>query len=1081
MVATIVAVSVASPGPALADSAPSWAVSSVAEPTNFSFADNAKCSALGYSFCDSYLVTVTNIGGRESEGQIRIADTLPPGLRLKHMYGENLATEAKFSCRVGEAVCPYEGKVTPGRTIIVVAEVEVEALSAVRVVSNVVTVEGGGARPVVTTEPLTMSNTVGGSAAGFGISDFGMRASDSGGAVDGQAADHPYDLMTLANINTVPETKPTGEIVLESSQQMRDVAVLLPLGLVGDPLAAGTCTALQLFGRGENATVCPAASRVGTASVFSGGRELATVAVSDVYNMTPEKGYPAHLAFKVDHQPVPLYASVVHTSSGYAVRVATPGIPRTLTVEGFGLTLFGDPNLADSEPNNPQAFFTNPSDCSAEPLTTKLEIDSWAEPGNWSSAQSVVYPHITGCDLLQFEPTVEMRPEVTEAEAPSGFEIKIKAPQNPNQFPILATPDLKNVTMTLPEGMTLAPGAADGLQACDATGSHGINMPGSPLHPNEVVSEGEEIGPDGITHLVPGHCPLASQIGTVEVATPVLKEPLEGHVYVGSPLCGGEGQPECTPADAGNGRLYRIYLEVEGSGVVIKLGGQVSADPTTGRLTARFTELPQQPIGEVSLRLKGGQRAPLANPRQCGPAVTNAEITPWGAPAVPDALLSPSFPVDWDGNGAPCPATLPFAPTLTAGSLSAAAGRFSPVSLTVQRGDRMKDISRLQVKLPPGLLGMLSSVTLCGEPQASLGTCAEASEIGRVSVAVGSGPHPFVVTGGRVYLTEGYRGAPFGLAIVVPAKAGPFNLGNVIERAAISIDSETDAVTVTTDPLQQFLDGIPLRIQTINTTIERPGGAPFTFNPTNCGHLQIAASIEAEQGGSVNVASPFAVEGCRNLPFAPTFAASTQAKTSRAKGASLHVKVTSAFGQDNIGRALVSLPKQLPARLTTLQQACPEATFAQNPALCPAASAVGSARAITPLLSAPLTGPAYLESHGGAAFPDLVVILQGQGVRLDLRGNTSIAKGITTSTFAAVPDAPVSSFELTLPEGAHSALAGNLPAKAKGNLCGTKLLMPTTLTAQDGAQLKQSTRIAVLGCPKGHPPKAKKARARARR
>jgi hypothetical protein len=1024
---------------------------------------------------DEYELTITNVGNAATSEPVIVSDAVPLGVRAVSIRGEDLETGGGLSCPPSTPLrCVDGASVQVGDTLAVKVQVEVTPLVGIGPILNSATVTGGGAPPASTSEPLTVPTAIGAIAEPFGIAAFGIEARDYRGMLDDHAGDHPYGLTSTFQINTQSEFLPAAD--------MKDVVVDLPLGLVGDPVAVGRCTEEELLvGSG---TRCPADSRVGTVLFYSEDGVHATVSgtpsfheVSALYNIVPEPGYPAQFGFTFFGLPAPIYATVVHTAAGYALRAATPGIPK-ISAEGVALTFFGDPNTANGEPNSPQAFFTNPSDCDADPLKTRVEADSWSAPGVWSSAESVAYPHITGCDLLQFEPTVEMRPEVTEAEAPSGFEIKIKAPQNPNQFPILATPDLKNVTMTLPEGMTLDPSAADGLAACDATGPHGINMPGSPLHPNEVASEGEEIGPDGMTHLVPGHCPLASQIGTVEVTTPVLKEPLEGHVYVGQPLCGGEGPQGCTAADATNGRLFRIYLEAEGSGVVIKLGGRVHVDPTTGQLTARFTELPQQPFSEVSLRLKGGVRAPLSNPRQCGQAVTNARLTPWGSPTVPDALWSPSFTVDWDGNGGPCPATLPFAPTLSAGSLSSAAGHFSPLAVTVQRGDRMKDIARLQFKLPPGLLGMLSSVTLCQEPQASLGACGAASEIGTTSAAVGSGAHPFVVNGGRVYLTEGYKGAPFGLTAVVPAKAGPFDLGNVIVRAAIGIDSETGAVTITSDPLPQFLDGIPLRIRTLNVTAGRAG---FTFNPTNCARKQITAKIEAEQGGAAEVSSPFAVEGCRNLPFAPTFSVSTQGKTSKAKGAGLRVKVTSAFGQDNIGRVVASLPKQLPARLTTLQHACPEATFAQNPAQCPAASNVGTATAITPLLNVPLTGPAYLESHGGAAFPDLVLILQGQGIRLDLRGNTSIAKGITTSTFAAVPDAPVSSFELTLPEGAHSALATNLPAKAKGSLCGTKLLMPTTLTAQDGAQLKQSTKIAVLGCPKARRVKAKKSRLRSRR
>ncbi len=373
----------------------------------------------------------------------------------------------------------------------------------------------------------------------------------------------------------------------------------------------------------------------------------------------------------------------------------------------------------------------------------------------------------------------------------------------------------------------------------------------------------------------------------------------------------------------------------------------------------------------------------------------------------------------------------------------------------------------MQVHTPVGLLGMLSKVPLCEEPQASQGTCSEASQLGTTSVEAGSGPQPLGVRG-RVYLTGPDAGAPFGLSIVVPAIAGPFNFGNVVVRSRIDVDPSTSALTVTSDPLPQFRDGVPLRIQTLNVTVDKPG---FMFNPTSCTAKQITATLEAEQGATVNVSTPFAVEGCKNLPFKPSFKVSTSAVTSKALGAGLDVKVTSSPGQANIARVAVSLPKQLPARLTTLQHACPAAVFASNPATCDPASLVGVVKARTPVLPVTLKGPAYLVSHGGAAFPDLVVVLQGEGVRIDLVGNTNISKGITSSTFASVPDAPIETFELQLPRGKHSALTSNVKS-----LCGQKLVMPTTFTAQSARQLKQSTKITVTGCPRAKPKKKAKAK-----
>jgi hypothetical protein len=415
-----------------------------------------------------------------------------------------------------------------------------------------------------------------------------------------------------------------------------------------------------------------------------------------------------------------------------------------------------------------------------------------------------------------------------------------------------------------------------------------------------------------------------------------------------------------------------------------------------------------------------------------------------------------------------------FAPGLIAGTADPQAGGYSPFMLSLSRSDGEQDLSGLTVSLPRGLLGKIAGIPLCPDAQANAGTCPEASRVGSVQAGAGVGPDPYFV-GGSAYLTGPYKGGPYGLVVEVPAIAGPFDLGVVVVRQSLRIDPHTTQVTAVSDPFPRILQGIPLRIRRVDVTLDRPG---FTFNPTSCTPMAVTGTVTSTEGASASVSSRFQAGGCRELPFAPKFTVSTQARTSKKNGASLDVIVGSGPGQANIGRVAVTLPKALPSRLSTIQQACPEAAFAANPATCPAGSDIGTATAHTPVLASPLMGPAYLVSHGGAAFPDLVLILQGEGVTLDLVGSIDIKKQITSSTFASVPDAPISSFELSLPEGSHSALAAVLPAKAKGNLCGTSLVMPTTITGQNGAQIQQNTRIAVTGCAKAKKAKRKHGRGR---
>ena len=870
--------------------------------------------------------------------------------------------------------------------------------------------------------------------------------------LDTQAGGHPYEASTFFEL---------------TGGNLSGADVALPPGFIGNPQATPQCPLSQL---NDPSDPCPAATQVGTVAT-----SLETD-IKPVYNLVPEPGVPAEFGFTVvgTRDPVILYGGV-RTGGDYGITVSSSGVPQPpVRLEYVGLTFWGVPadHNGSGEPRIP--FLTNPVDCAAGPLTTTLSVDAWQYLGEFKSYQSVS-PPVSGCERLRFEPSISVTPETTRVDSPTGMTIDLRTPQTSNPA-LLATPELRNTTLTFPPGLAASPGAADGLQACSD-------------------AQFDEKGSSAAA------CPGASQLATVQIATPLLAEPAQGQLFLGSPLCS-----PCSSADSASGRTFRLFLQAQAAGVVIKLTGSVSADPVSGQLTARFDDAPQLPFSELSVHVKGGARAPLVNATSCATQTTTSDLTPWsgGPGGTPDANPQSSYTVDFDGAGGPCPATgQPFVPSFAAGGAVPLAGAFSPFSLTFSRPEGDQALSGLSVALPAGLLGMLSSVPLCQEPQAARGTCPAASRIGTSTVGAGSGSHPYHLYG-PVYLTGPYKGAPFGVSVAVPAVAGPFNLGTVVVRAAISVDPNDGHVTATADPLPQIVSGVPTRLQSVTVTLDRPG---FMFNPTNCAGQSVTATLGGAAGAGVHVASPFDVAGCQNMPFKPTFKVSTQAKTSKANGASLDAKVTypassssSIASQDaNIKSVKVDLPKQLPSRLTTLQKACPAATFAADPATCPAASVVGIVRASTPVLPVTLTGPVYFVSHAGEAFPDLVLVLQGDGVRVDLVASTLIHKGITSSTFKSVPDVPISSFELYLPEGKNSVLAANgdlcKPTKTVTvnrrvavhrhgkvvrvlrrvkQLIAAPLTMPAVFTGQNGAQIKESTNISVVGCPPNKPKKASK-------
>jgi hypothetical protein len=1032
--------------------APHWVAFSQQAPTDFHPGDTR----------DFYEIVAVNDGGADTQGPLTVTDTLPAGVIVD---ADNAAAEVagasnnslisfapgctKTSSKgVVTVVCRTNDSVPVGRSIQVNLNIEVPAgAKSGEQIVNTVTITGGGAPEAKTdsstliTEPSIMIP--------FGAS-FATDLTEAGGNVDRQAGSHPFAFTTLTMFNVAavnPEQhgyeghSPAGSVA--PNAQPRDIEVPLPAGLVGNATAVPSCSQTQF--EVNSAEGCPPDTQVGMIYLEFYGPGGSNNQASPVYNIQPPPGVPAELGFTisiVSHIPIFFH---VRSDGDYGVTADLSNVNQFATARMAFLSIWGNPsdeahnplrisrfaNCSSGCPSGvvpPKPFLRTPTSCGGGELSIPLLGDSWQDPESapFRELSESSVAGMAGCEALRFAPSVAVSANSHQANAPAAYTVNLHVPQN-EEPEALATPDVRDAEVSLPEGTAVSPSAANGLSSCSDE-QFGLKVRSA------------------------GHCPAASRLGSVKITTPLLANQVKGNLYAGEPECS-----PCSPADTANGRMLRVFLEAEAEGVIVKQAGHARINQATGRVTTVFKDTPQLPFSELEVALEPGENAALTNPTKCGPAVTDASITPWSS-STPTSVQS-AFQVN-EG------CTPGFSPTFQAGTTPTHAGGFAGFSMTLSHNDGEQTLGRVSVTMPPGLLGVLKNVEQCPEPQAKNGGCPAGSQIGTGSVVVGPGSSPLEISGSKVYLTGPYDNQPFGLSIVTPTVAGPFvlsgNAGNATEvvRASIAIDPHTSALTVTSEPLPQALNGVPLDIRTIHIDVNHI--ANFTFNPTNCNTMAVAGTVTSTTGTTSNVSSPFRATACNQLPFKPTFKVSTQGKTSKKGGASLHVNVTSGQGQANIAKVKVDLPIQLPSRLSTLQKACVDHVFDANPASCPAASIVGHATAVTPLLAHSLTGPAYLVSHAGAAFPDLEVVLQGERITLILDGNTDIKKGITSSFFQAVPDAPIDSFDLVLPEGPHSALS------AFGNLCTSKLNMPTQITGQNGGVVKQTTKITATGCPKRH-------------
>lgn len=1058
-------------------------------------------------------VTASDLGYGEvntGEGSITLTDELPPHVEPTAVYGGSvlvygsageLKTHGELPCSYHEhtVTCTFKGRLAPYGLLQARIVATVEDPAKTPLLPNVVKLTGPEAsspQPLETALALQQAN---GEKPPFGLSSYELTPEDVGGVPDTEAGSHPFQMSTLLDFNQTLEhyAPPYEEGYWASVPALpRNLRFKLPPGLVGDASAVPRCTGIEFSSYVPAGNLCPQDTAVGvaTVTVFDplglGGSETVNV---PVFNLEPGAGEPARFGFVATTGGwVPVVLKTAVPSGGeYAVEVRVEDISQAVQVLSSVVTLWGvpgDPRHDESrgwgcllrasetpcEPFSdptPKAFLTLPTSCAKAPATS-VSGESWPA-GNVLAARQLAPEHteyrfpstLTGCSSLEFDPSISVEPESHSASTPTGLNVGVEMPQ-PGLLALKGRAEsaLEQTTVRLPPGLQLNPSAANALEDCAASEFDFLNLLGNPFgfgksseYPEEELQTENETSPSG-----PAHCPDAAKVGTVQIFTPLLSQELTGSVY----LAAQNTSPFKSPL-----ALYLVAEDPE-AGVRVKLAGSVVVEPD-GQLVSTFSNTPQVPFTSLKLHLFGGERAPQSTPSTCGPATTTSEFVPWSEQ--PAAHPESTFQITSGVKGGSCPPSpLSFSPSFAAGPTSAAAGAFSSFVMHLYRPDGQQALSGLTLHLPPGFAAVLASVTPCQEPAAGQEwACGEESHIGEARETAGLGEEAEAVTlTGQAYLTTGYHGAPFGLLVRTHAAAGPFDLGWVNVRSRINVDPNTAAVTVTTnsgpggEAVPTILDGVPVQLKTLEVAVNRPS---FEFNPTSCNTSEVTGTLDGSEGAAFGVSDPFKAEGCPALPFHPALEASTEGQASKAGGASLTVKVTSqGLGVANIAKTKLTLPAALPSRLTTIQQACPDAVFESTPATpgsaCDEGSQIGRGVAHTPVLKSPLEGPAYLVSHGGAEFPDVEFVLKGEGILLVLDGKTDIKHGITTSTFESVPDAPVESFEAILPAGPHSALATNIPESDHYDQCGEKLTMPTVITGQNGAVIEQETNIAITGC-----------------
>ncbi len=773
---------------------------------------------------------------------------------------------------------------------------------------------------------------------------------------------------------------------------VKDLAIELPPGFVGDSSAVPACPRQAH----EEGVECSSESQVGLVRFGSSGEP------QPIFLLEPEAGQVAAFTSKAGF-PIPFQMKLRPEDFGITLEAddLAEGAPSEGQIE-----LWGVPADHQEDPAAPpHPFLTMPPECG--PLVFALRARSRAEGAAWLSATAEAGP-LVGCGDLRFAPRLSLQLGNPVADSPTGVRMALSVPEEEGE---LASAQMRDVSIAMPAGLTVSPGGAAGLALCS----------------NAQLGLGSEAAPT---------CPRASQVGTVQFNSAVLPEPLAGTVYIGDP----QGEER-----------FRLFVVAPGPGIELKFVTSLQPDPVTGRLVATLHDLPPVAISQITMNLDGGPTGLLASPLTCGSAQGEAGFVPYGGG--PSVRSSSTVTIASLLPGLTCPGPLPFNPQLLVSQASPKAGRASSLSATVRRQGGEALPSQFTLNLPAGLSASLGSVQTCPASQAAAGDCPPASRLGSVQLGVGSGPRPAVLSG-SVFLAGPYRHAPFSMVMAIPAAVGPFSLGAVAFRATMQIDGSSGRVTVATDQLPSVIGGVPIRLQTLSLSLDRPG---LVRNPTSCGPHALDASVASQEGATATLSSPYRVSGCKRLGFKPRLrvALAEPGRPRRHEQVGLRISARFRSADASMRSLFVSMPPALKLSTAKLKEICSRPDARRN--LCPPGSKVGTSRARTPLLGEPLTGSIYVVQPRDDGEPDLWVELSGGGIKLAVHGATETDHGRFGTRLAGLPDIPLSDFSMRLGSPGNSLLSLDADPCVDGRA--RRLDAELRVGGQNGA--RRSSRLAI--------------------